>query len=159
MVVFAEGLSPITVSATKLNQLNVCPQLAIYRNITTPSLSYAHCAWALPQSKKICKKVATLEKTTVLYRSTSLLVYEKIIVEREKGIKMNLLCMLNFLLLSLPRDWLVIFVLWSRLVYIYRGILLQHIHTLYITSKLPIRGAAIRIVPTGKQHEPLMPHY
>ena len=70
-----KGQNPITVSATKINQLNFCPQFAIYRNITTLSLSYAHEHCRNP--KKLSKKVATLEKTTgtVLYRSTSLLVY------------------------------------------------------------------------------------
>ena len=66
-----KGHSPITVSATKINQLNFCPQFAIYRNITTPSLSYAHEHCRNP--KEVSQKVATLEKTTFLYWSKSLI--------------------------------------------------------------------------------------
>ena len=39
----------------------------------------------MPQSKKISKKVSTLEKTTVLYRSTSLLVYSGAIADPKQS--------------------------------------------------------------------------
>ena len=70
-MVCAWWLSLIASSPTKINQLSICQQFLIYRNITTPSLSYAHEHCRNP--KKVSKKVATLEKTTVLYRSISLI--------------------------------------------------------------------------------------
>ena len=64
-------IQPISISPTKINQLNFCQQFLIYRNITTPSLSYAHEHCRNP--KKVNQKVATLEKTTFLYWSKSLI--------------------------------------------------------------------------------------
>ena len=55
----------------KNQSIKLLPKNLIYRNITTPSLSYAHEHCRNP--KKISKKVATLEKTTVLYRSNTLI--------------------------------------------------------------------------------------
>ena len=55
----------------KNQSIKLLPKNLIYRNITTPSLSYAHEHCRNP--KKVSKKVATLEKTTFLYRSKSLI--------------------------------------------------------------------------------------
>ena len=63
--------NPLKQCCVKIDQLNFCKQFLIYRKVTTPSLSYAHAQCRNP--KKVSKKVATLEKTTFLYRSKSLI--------------------------------------------------------------------------------------
>ena len=52
---FGKLAQPNSISSTQINQLNDCQHFLIYRNITTPSLSYAHEHCCNP--KKVYKKV------------------------------------------------------------------------------------------------------
>ena len=76
--------NPLKQCCVKIDQLNFCKQFLIYRKVTTPSLSYAHAQCRNP--KKVSKKVATLEKTTFLYRSKSLI---------SLWILLKLICIIN----------------------------------------------------------------